>query len=650
MTSLKMNPVLLLVDLQEDFLSAPGLEPGRDRIVERATALIRSCREASIPVIHVRTTVSHEDDRRMPHWKRADQWICEAGTLGHAPPEPLRALAGEPGIDKTFFSSFSNPQLAQELESRGADTVVIAGVHLHACVRQTALDAAERGFEVRIANDAVGSDDPVHGAITRRYLAERAVRFADVEELIAEFRGAVAHASDAAGLVEAAADRARSAFLRGHDSDSAMNKPMLERFASLLENQADEIAELMAHELGKPVSFGKMEVLRSAIMVRAIMKRFAISSDEPMESGVTVRRRPHGVVALITPWNNPVYIALGKIVPALLGGNAVVWKPAPLAAAISRSVLALLSDAGCPLDMVNLVEGGRDAAEALMSHPQVDAVSITGSSLAGSSAQEICARRRNPLQAELGGNNAAIVWSDSDLSHAAQQIVDGAFGMAGQRCTANRRVIVHRDVRDAFVEMLADATAALPCGDPFLPETRMGPMVSAGHCARVAALLKQCPPDKVQIMRPEPVNFAPLKSGHEATWHPAVIVCCEDSALDIVQEETFGPVLVVQTATNWNEAVRLCNGVRQGLAAAIFSMSTEIHKRFLDDAQAGILKINRSTADADVDVPFGGWKSSGIGPPEHGEFDRDFYTRPQTCYVGATGIPWLRPHAENKNI
>lgn len=639
MTSLKMNPVLLLVDLQEDFLSAPGLEPCRDRIVERAAVLLRSCRDSAIPVIHVRTTVSREDDQRMPRWKRADRWICEAGTPGHAPPELLWALDGEPVIDKTFYSGFSNPLLARELDSRGADTVVIAGVHLHACVRQTALDAAERGHHVWIAQDAVGSDDPVHGAITRRYLADRVARFADVEELIAELRGAAIPVSDDAGLIEVAVDRAHGAFLRCRDTDSTVKNAMLESLASLLETHAAELAEMMARELGKPVSFGRTEVLRSAVMVRAIMKRFSISFNEPVAPGVMVRRRPHGAVALITPWNNPVYIALGKIVPALLGGNAVVWKPAPLAAAITRKIMALLAESGCPANVVNLVEGDRDTAATLMSHPLVNAVSITGSSLAGSTAQEICARRRIPLQAELGGNNAVIVWLDADLHHAAREIAGGAFGMAGQRCTANRRVIVHRDVRDAFVEMLADATAALPCGDPYLPETRMGPMVSAGHCARLAALLEQCPPDKVRVLQSESVNFAPLRAGHEAAWHPAVIVCCDDSTLDIVQEETFGPVLVLQTAADWDEAIRLCNGVRQGLAAAIFSTSADIHARFLEEAQAGIMKINQSTADAEVDVPFGGWKSSGIGPPEHGEFDRDFYTRPQTCYVGADVMP-----------
>jgi nicotinamidase-related amidase len=180
-----MTPFVLLVDLQQDYLRAEGLEPAADEIVSRAAALLEGCRATGIPVAHVWTTVSRADDQRMPHWKRLGKWMCVDGTPGHAPPAPLRPENSEPVIHKTFFCSFSSGTLAPLLAAHGVDTLVMAGVHLHACVRQTVISAYERGFDIWVADDAVGSDDPLHAAITRRYLQTRAAQFASVAELLA---------------------------------------------------------------------------------------------------------------------------------------------------------------------------------------------------------------------------------------------------------------------------------------------------------------------------------------------------------------------------------------------------------------------------------------------------------------------------------
>jgi acyl-CoA reductase-like NAD-dependent aldehyde dehydrogenase len=354
--------------------------------------------------------------------------------------------------------------------------------------------------------------------------------------------------------------------------------------------------------------------------------------------GVAVRRCPHGTIAIITPFNNPLYLPLGKIVPAILYGNTVVWKPAPEASQVSRRLLALLHDAGWPKGLVTLVEGDRRLGQALLDDPRIDAVSITASSAAGFSAQEACARRRIPLQAELGGNNAAIIWDDADLADAARQVASGAFDQAGQRCTANRRVIVHQAIRDPFVELLLAASGTLPWGDPLDENTRIGPLVSPARRGSVAGMVdrasRRCGPP----LRPQ-VGDVPRQVRRADAWFPPTILCCDDPQAEIVQEETFGPVLVVQPAGNWREAIELCNGVRQGLAAAVFTRSRDVATRFLDEARAGILKVNRSTADAAVDAPFGGWKASGLGPPEHGAFDLEFFTRPQTVYGAPRELP-----------
>ncbi len=185
--------------------------------------------------------------------------------------------------------------------------------------------------------------------------------------------------------------------------------------------------------------------------------------------------------------------------------------------------------------------------------------------------------------------------------------------------------------RERLLQLLIEESAALRWGDPLLEQTAIGPLVNTLERDRVAGVLERadarCGPTYWPHGRDKPTETTA-----ERAWHPPAIVCCDDPGLEIVQEESFGPVLVVQTARDWDHAIELCNGVRQGLVAALFTGSRQVQERFLDEAEAGILKLNQSTADAGVDIPFGGWKASSMGPPEHGAFDLEFYTRPQTLY------------------
>jgi acyl-CoA reductase-like NAD-dependent aldehyde dehydrogenase/nicotinamidase-related amidase len=629
-----MTPLLLLVDLQRDNLANPELEPAAGPVVSRAGALLRACREIGVPVVHVWTTVSRRDDRRMPHWRREGRWRCEEGTPGHAPPPGLEPVGQESVVHKTSYSAFSGGELDRMLSDQATDVLVVAGVHLHGCVRQAVLDAYERGgVEIWVAEDATASDDPAHAASTRRYLERRAATFLTVSEVVGRLRrpdGEGARGESIDRLVHVTAGHCRAALGGWRRVEAGERTRALERLADQLEPEAESLAHEMAVRIGKPVRYGSVEVRRTAQMLRAVV-RDAAGAGAEQNGTAEVRRRALGVVATVTPWNSPVYISLGKIGPALAYGNAVLWKPAPAAQAISERLAGMFDDAGLPPGIVGLVSGGRRAAEASMTDPQVDAVTLTGSSLAGFTAQEICARRRIPLQAELGGNNAAVVWPDADLGHAAREIAEGAFALAGQRCTANRRVVVHRGCAGQFLELLRVQTAALPWGDPRRYETRVGPLVSADDRRRVADVVARADGSAGPVLVPHG-SAEPSVDGFEAGWYPPTIVRCDDPAHEVVQEESFGPVLVVQTAEDWDHAIELVNGVRQGLVAGLFSSSDELRNRFLDEAAAGILKINRSTADAEVDVPFGGWKWSGIGPPEHGSFDRDFYTRPQVVY------------------
>src|SRR4030095_12597799 len=207
----------------------------------------------------------------------------------------------------------------------------------------------------------------------------------------------------------------------------------LSRLADRLEAEASDLGGQLAADVGKPISLGEEEARRAAALIRNAAKlRF---EDGRGDSGSRYRRVPLGVVAAVTPWNNPVAIPWGKFAPALVLGNTVVWKPSPAGTGLARRTLEMARDAGIPEGVLGLLTGDHRTAAALMSDPRIDAVSLTGSSAAGWAAQEICARRRIPLQAELGGNNAAIVWEGADLSKAAEQIALGAFAFSGQRCT-----------------------------------------------------------------------------------------------------------------------------------------------------------------------------------------------------------------------
>jgi 3-isopropylmalate dehydrogenase len=403
-------------------------------------------------------------------------------------------------------------------------------------------------------------------------------------------------------------------------------------WSAILENDRDAWAVQIAEEIGKPAGQARAEILRTAAMLRAVAARKGAVAPRRQGDRVIIYRRSHGCVALITPWNSPVYIPIGKIAPALLFGNSVVWKPAPAASALSIRLLKTFAAAGGPPGVLNLVCGGHRAVLSLIADAAVEAVSLTGAQAAGTSAQAICARRSIPFQGELGGNNAAIVWSDADLPRAAELIAEGAFGMAGQRCTANRRAIVDVSCLTEFLNLLKEATARLRWGDPFEENTQVGPLISAEAAHRVAGAVDQAAAQGYERLAPHRESHSATPCSEVETFYPPTIILCDAPESEIVQQETFGPVLVIQPARSWDLAMELCNGVRQGLAAALFSPDQARRRQFLRGAKAGILKLDRSTSDAEIDLPFGGWKTSGAGPAEHGDWDVEFYTRVQTVY------------------
>ncbi len=648
-----MKPVLLLVDFQNDFLRAGDLEPHPASIVAAATDLLNTSRTGAVPVVHVWSTVNRSGDNRMPHQKRNGVWMCLEDSAGHACPDVLRPRKKETIIHKTFFSAFSTGQLDLVLHELNADALIIAGVHLHACVRATALDAYAKGYSVVVAEDSTASNDPLHGAITKRYLQKRSLAFRSSGEILAAISAGgarfgellvdkepevVTHSSPrncertwrvAAGRkpdIEAAVAASRKALEDWRRVPVDDRLRLLQAFGRQLEQHERQLVDLLVEDIGKPIRYARDEVARAIALIDAAAKQVEPGQDRvPQKTGF--RREPLGVIALVGPFNNPLAIPVGKIVPALLYGNVVIWKPAVPGSRITQQTADLFAMATGWPKVLQVLPGGDQTARELMAAS--DAVTISGSLKAGRAAQEICATHHIPLQAELGGNNASIVWRDADLGAAAESISEGAFAFAGQRCTANRRAVVDSSVYDVFLDQLILASRRLVWGDPVDEKTQIGPLISSASRNRVKAIIDRARAAAFRVITPS----GKLDGARGDAWLEPTIVCCDDPSAETVQEETFGPVLVIQKAKDWDEAILLCNGVKQGLAAAIFTASPKRIEDFLRRVRAGILKINSSTANAAVDLPFGGWKASGIGPAEHGPANREFFTRMQSIYL-----------------
>jgi acyl-CoA reductase-like NAD-dependent aldehyde dehydrogenase/nicotinamidase-related amidase len=645
-----MKSALLLIDLQQDFLASTDLQPPAPVLVARAAEFLRACRQRQLPIIHIWTTVERERDARLPHWRALNRWMCVAGTPGHATPPALQPLAGESIVHKTGFNAFANGALEKILRDAGCDSVILCGLHLHACVRTAAVESLERGLRVMIVEDAVANNDPIHSAATRRWLAARCVTFESAGTLLQQANSSssktFSHRSPrqtdeilfkvsnaAPDEVVAAANAAQNAWPQWRRTPLAERQQTLNTIAQRLASAADGLARQMALEIGKPIRHAREEIHRAAANIQDVIQRATVSSAPKREPAGWCRREPLGVVGIISAWNNPVAIPLGKIAPALVYGNAVVWKPAPATTRISEALMKIFRDSGLPADTVRLITGDHTTAQLVAADKNLDAITLTGSLAAGHALQEICARRIVPLQMELSGNNAAIVWRDADFASAAEQVAWGAFAFAGQRCTANRRVIVHAADFEKFTAELESAAARLRWGDPLALETEIGPVLSAGKRDELESLIALAQSDGAthRVIYPHRAhaNESWVKSG---AYAQPVIACCDESTHALVQEETMSPLLVVQRADDFDHALALCNGVRHGLIASLFTKSVELQKKFLEEARAGVLKFNSSTAGVDVMLPFGGWKASGLGPPEHGDGDIQFYTRMQAVY------------------
>ncbi|MGM1017443.1 MAG: aldehyde dehydrogenase family protein [Actinomycetota bacterium] len=449
-------------------------------------------------------------------------------------------------------------------------------------------------------------------------------------DVVAEGPGASAEDVD---LAYAAA---RAAFSGWRRTPARARAAILLRAADIIDSHREEWGRELAREEGKTLAEAVAETGHSANILRFHAQEVDRASGEVFESPspgerILVIRRPIGVIGAITPFNFPISIPAWKLAPALAWGNTVVWKPATFVPVLAMRFAQALEQAGLPAGVLNLVNGTAAVGEAIVAHPDVDAVSFTGSTKVGRLIAAQLAGRGVPFQGELGGKNAALVLADADLDVAVEQVAIGAFRAAGQKCTATSRVIVHEAVADEFLRRLAERTRRMTVGDAQAEGVEVGPVVDAGARDRVAAALVRARSSSRPVVDTAPYAEGALAEGYFIP--PSVFELDEDEPGELWSEELFGPVIGVRRVRSTDEGIALVNDSEYGLSTAVFTTNLAHALSAIEEIRAGVVHINSASAGADLHVPFGGSGSSALGPKEQGAAARDFYTETATVYL-----------------
>lgn len=445
---------------------------------------------------------------------------------------------------------------------------------------------------------------------------------ADTTDVVGEF------AESGPADVKAAVAAATAAAYSWRELGPIKRGESLARAVALLRDRAGEFAAVITRENGKRLSEARGEVARSiAILEFTVgearrMNGETTPAEDPRTLALTFRV-PIGVVGLIAPWNFPLAIPIWKVAPALLAGCPAVLKPSPLTPLTSALMTSVFADAGVPAGVLNLAQGDRIAGEELVSSDDVAGVSFTGSLPVGQAIQHAAAGRLARTQLELGGKNALVVLADADLDAATDAIIHGAYGQAGQRCSATSRVIVERSVKDALLERLTRRVAALRVGPGSDPATDVGPVINEDRLATCLESISQAADEGAVLVTGGQRADSNLPDGYYV--QPTIL---RDVPWDshLAQEEVFGPVLAVIDADGVDDAIRIANSVKYGMSATVFTRDLSLALWAVQQFEAGMLHVNRPGVGAYAHLPHVGTKKSQFGPPECSPHVWDFYT------------------------
>ena len=464
-------------------------------------------------------------------------------------------------------------------------------------------------------------------------------RFASQDPATGEVVGEVAAGTPRD--VEAAVEAARAALPAWRRTPAPRRGEILFRAAEALVRRKDDLARLMTREMGKvlPEAAGDVQEGIDMTYFMAGEGRRLHGQTTPSElpdKFACCIREPVGVVAAITPWNFPLAIPTWKLMPALVAGNTVVFKPASATPILACELTRILEDAGVPAGVLGLVAGaGPDVGQALATHPGVDLVSFTGSTAVGRRVGVVCAEHGKRCHQEMGGKNAIIVLADADLDLAVEGILWSAFGTAGQRCTAASRVIAERAVAAEVTHRLVRRAQALRLGNGLDPATDVGPVISGEALARIDDYVRIGRREGAECLcGGEPATDGGLARGH--FYRPTVFGGVRPE-MRIAQEEIFGPVTAVLEASGPEEAVAVNNATAFGLSTSVYTRDVQRAFAAVRDLTTGLVYINAGTIGAEVQLPFGGTRGTGNGHREAGTAALDVYSEWKTVYVDYSG-------------
>lgn len=441
-------------------------------------------------------------------------------------------------------------------------------------------------------------------------------------------------------VVDQAAQAAQEASRAWKNTSGPARAEVLHRVANALAERRQALGELVALEVGKPIGEALQEVDRGVM----ILRYFAEEAVHPLGQVIPAQmagslqytwRQPLGPVAVISPWNFPVAIPLWKIAPALAYGNTIVWKPAEIASWTAVCLGEAFDQGGLPIGVLNLVLGkGSRIGNALIEHQGIRAVTFTGSEQTGMSIAQKAARRNIKYQLEMGGKNAALVLADADLDQAARLVAAGAMRFAGQKCTATSRLIVVDEVREAFLERLVAQIRALPVAPANQAESAVGPLSSREALEKVHSYAQAGAGLGTVLLGGQTPSGEIYRNGF--FFEPTVIVDVPNDS-SLVQEEIFGPLLTVQSAPGFEEALALANSTRYGLSVSLFTRDISAILRYVQEIECGMVRVNGDTTGVDPHAPFGGLQYSSSHSREQGTAAIEFFTDLKTVQINPAG-------------
>ncbi len=426
-----------------------------------------------------------------------------------------------------------------------------------------------------------------------------------------EVLGTVPEASEAD--VDSAVAAARAALPAWSKTSAAERAALMNKFADALEKRADRLLPAVSKQNGMPMSLAEgLEGAYPVMMLRyyanlATEFKFEERRPSPLGFDTIIRREPVGVVAGIVPWNYPVVLSVTKIAPALATGCTIVLKPSPGTVLDSYIVAEAAHEAGIPAGVINWVAGGRELGAYLVSHPGVQKVAFTGSTAAGRKIAEVCGRLLRPVSLELGGKSAAVILEDAKLDDVMNGIDFAAFANNGQTCVVCSRVLAPKSRYKEVVDALVAKAKGLKIGNPLDKETQVGPMASREHRDRVEGYIAKGKAEG----RVATGGGRPTTMGGKGWFvEPTIFADVSNDAV-ISREEIFGPVLAVIPYNDEADAIRIANDSEYGLGGSVWSSDAEHALKVARQVESGTIGVNNYTVD--LNAPFGGIKSSGMG-------------------------------------